>query len=182
MKLKLKPTLKLKNPIFDSRQRYFTNLGLNISIGTILMLAFASATLANYSNDIAKAQQTEAFILLGNYRQDLTVSYIESLQWPVEKHFDQNSNDYGYGNNNFVKRVVFDGKGGLHATFSDQVIKELRGKTLSFVASTNPPHYTRIIWNCGNSALLPGFKALSENKTDIPKDMLTNQCKSLNKS
>jgi len=184
MKLKLKPTLKFKNPILDSRERYFTNLGLNVSIGTILMLALVSATLVDYPNDMAKAQQTEAFILLGTYRQDFTVSYIESLQWPAKKRLDNSSDDYNYGysDNHYVKKIIFDGKGGLHATFSDQVVKALRGKTLSFVASTNPPHYTRIIWNCGNSDLLPDFIALSENKTDISTDLLTNQCKSLNKS
>jgi len=167
--------MQLKYPILDGCQRYFVSLAINISIGTILMLVLASTTLMNYPNDVARAQQGEALTLLGTYRQDLTASYYESMRWPAEWNFEMN----GYGM--FVENVFFDGEGGLHATFSDEVIKDLRGKTLSFIASTNPPHYTRIIWNCGNANLLPGFIALSKNQTNIPTEMLTNVCKDSHK-
>lgn len=140
------------------------------------MLVLASATLANYSNDIAKAQQSEALIQLASYRQALTANYMETMKWSPEKSY--NDSDHLFGSNTFIKEINFDGKGGLHATFSDQVIKELQGKTLSFVASTNPPNFTRVIWNCGNSDQLPGFVPLSKNKTNIPVNMLIKQCKS----
>ena len=159
----------LKSEIINSRLHRLIDVFVSVLM-MVALSAIASSYLPIYST---KARVSEALFQFPAAREKVMIDYIYSGKWPKKAllhEIDEREFDH-------IKRITFDGKGTIDFLFDNKYL-ELSGKTLSFVASQSMADtFKKIIWTCGYSEPLHGFKAIGTNRTNIAVKYLPNTCR-----
>lgn len=68
--------------------------------------------------------------------------------------------------------------GAVHITIGNKVAKSLDGKILTFrPAMVIDSPISPIAWLCGYDEAVPGMEAVGTNRTDIPRELLPQNCR-----
>lgn len=146
---------------------------VSVFISVLTMMALAALVTPQVAIYSTKAQMSEALLNFPLARERIMSDYSYSGQWPNERTLQNYRND----GSNYIGRITFDGNGTINFLFSDKAF-ELSRKTLSFVASRSSENMSnKIIWNCGFSEPVAGFKSIGKNKTTVEKKYLPESCR-----
>lgn len=151
----------------------FTLIELMVVVSIIGILA--AVALPQYSKYMQKAELVDPLAMAAVMREDVTVYYVEN------KRFPKNNKQAGVPASEFLigNRVtgITIAEGAIHVSLGNKASKPLQSTILTFrpaVVEGSPS--SPISWLCGFDEPVKGMKAMGENKTSVPKELLPSAC------
>jgi len=152
----------------------FTLIELMIVIAIIGILS--SMAIPNYQEFIIRAQLTEASSLAESLKKSITEYYVLHKQFPKDNQMLGAPKPEHLIGNYVTGMQVQDGA--IHISLGHRINAQMAGKIFTLrpaVVTENPT--SPISWLCGYTPAVPGMTAAGENKTSVPSNYMSLECR-----
>ncbi|CAM3448107.1 pilin [Parendozoicomonas haliclonae] len=152
----------------------FTLIELMVVVAIIGILA--SVAMPQYQMYIHRSEVVDALTFSTSVREKVASYHAENLGFPANNtQAGVPAPELLIGNR--VTSITVEA-GAIHIQLGNKSPKPLHGKTLTFrpavvIGSVASP----MSWLCGYDEPVPGMKAVGQNKTDIPNELLPSACR-----